>query len=247
MSNKPNLSTNRLPLHIEISEMIAREIQAGILLDGMRLPPERELATKFGVAMGTLRKALLDLSDKGLLDRVQGSGNYVKNPKGVNQAAVKKTIYGFFRLELISGGGLPTAEVISVSKVKKPNGIAHIGSSTHAHRIRRLRRLNGIDAAIEEIWIDCALQSEITKQELHDSLYLFYKEKLSLWISGVQDSVSAQRLPNWKPDGFGSRSTKTNTVWGHIERTSFDQSNRCVEYSETWFDPSTTRFISRLN
>lgn len=225
--------------------MLAREIQAGILLDGTRLPPEREMAEKFGVAMGTLRKALLDLSDKGMLERVQGSGNYVRHHQDVSDAAIAKTIYGFFRLELISGGGLPTAEVVSVSKVKKPVHIVDIGKSTHGHRIRRLRRLNGIDAAIEEIWIDSAQKSSISKQELHDSLYLFYKEKLEFWISRVEDSVSAERLPSWRPAGFGSTSAKTNDIWGYIERASYDQTNTCVEYSKTWFDPGTTRFISR--
>lgn len=226
--------------------MLAREIQAGILLDGTRLPPERALAEKFGVAMGTLRKALLDLSEKGLLERVQGSGNYVRHNKKTN-AAMAKTVYGFFRLELIQGGGLPTAEILSVSKVKKPAHIADIGNSTHGHRIRRLRRLNGVDAAIEEIWIDGSLQSSISKHELHDSLYLFYKETLGFWISRVEDSVSAQRLPNWKPDSFGSPSAVNDSVWGYIDRISFSQTNTCVEYSRTWFDPNTTRFISRLN
>lgn len=227
--------------------MLAREIQAGILLDGARLPPERAMAETFGVAMGTLRKALLDLSDKGLLERVQGSGNYVRHRKDVNDAAIARTIYGFFRLELISGGGLPTAEVVSVSNVKKPAYIVDIGKSPHGHRIRRLRRLNGIDAAIEEIWIDGAQKSSVSKQQLHDSLYLFYKEKLGFWISRVEDSVSAERLPTWKPAGFGSTTVATNNVWGYIERTGYDQTNTCVEYSRTWFDPATTRFISRLN
>lgn len=227
--------------------MLAREIQAGILTDGSRLPPERVMAEKFGVAMGTLRKALLDLSEKGLLERVQGSGNYVRHSQDVTNAAIAKTIYGFFRLELISGGGFPTAEVLSVSKVRKPADIAEIGSSTHGHRIRRLRRLNGVDAAIEEIWIDSAQQASISKEELHDSLYLFYKDKLSFWISRVEDSISAARLPAWKPDGFGASSSGNGGVWGYIERSSYDQANMRVEYSRTWFDPDSTRFISRSN
>lgn len=242
---KTNITANRLALHVEISEMLAREIQAGILVDGMRLPPERAMAKELGVAIGTLRKALLDLSEKGLLERVQGSGNYIKKVHDLSGAAAAKTIYSFFRLELTSGGGLPTADVLSVRKVKKPADIANIGESVHGHRIRRLRRLNGIDAAIEEIWIDSALQSHINVEELYDSLYLFYKDKLGFWISRVEDRVSAQRLPDWKPKSFGLSPENKNCVWGYIERISFDQSNICVEYSKTWFDPNTTRFVSR--
>ena len=227
--------------------MLAREIQAGILIAGMRLPPERKMAEQLGVAVGTLRKALLDLSEKGLIERIHGSGNYVKNTNDATISDSAKTIYGFFRLELIKGGGLPTAEVLSVKKVKKTRGMAHIGDSDYGHRIRRLRKLNGVEAAIEEIWIDGDRQEKITKEALHDSLYLFYKEQLGFWISRVEDGVSAQQLPAWKPDTFGSPtpSSGSRNIWGYIERTSFDQTNNCVEFSKTWFDPNTTRFMAR--
>ncbi len=232
--------------------MLAREIQAGILIDGMRLPPERKMAGQLGVAVGTLRKALLDLSEKGLIERVHGSGNYVRNSNGQSDTDSAKTIYGFFRLELIAGGGLPTAEVLSVSRVKKNSAIADIGDSEYGHRIRRLRRLNGVDAAIEEIWIDSNWQEKITRQALYDSLYLFYKEKLGFWISRVEDSVSALQLPAWKPDDFGSSANgrpttkQTDAVWGYVERNSYDQTNSSVEFSRTWFDPDTTRYIARF-
>jgi len=241
-----SLSANRLPLHIELSEMLAREIQAGILLDGMRLPPERALAEELGVAVGTLRKALLDLSEKGLVERVHGSGNYVRNPNNNHNNVKAKTIYEFFRLELTAGGGLPTAKVLSVSKVKKTPEIGDIGDDANAYRIRRLRRLNDTDAAIEEIWIDAGKLNNVDKEELYDSLYLFYKEKLGFWISRVEDSVSANKLPDWIPDDFGSQDGSNNNIWGYIERSSFDQNNKRVEFSKTWFDPMSTRFMSRL-
>jgi DNA-binding GntR family transcriptional regulator len=48
-----------LPVYIQISELLTREITAGFYAAGDRLPPEAELATKLGVAVGTLRKAAL--------------------------------------------------------------------------------------------------------------------------------------------------------------------------------------------
>ena len=239
-------SANRLPLHLEISEMLAREIQAGILLEGTKLAPERTMAQTLGVSVGTLRKALLDLERKQLIQRIHGSGNYVRGDN-VTETAKANTIYGFFRLELIQGGGLPTALVVSVNRINKPKDIVDIGPSKKAYRIRRLRRLNDIDAAIEEIWLDADQNRIIRKSDLPDSLYLFYKEKLGFWITRATDSVGIGELPSWKPDTFGlvPETPTPNTTWGYIERTSFDQSNRCIEFSRTWFNPTTTRFIAR--
>ncbi len=52
--------TSALPKFVQLSEMLIREIAAGHLTDGARLPPERDMADDLGVAVGTLRKALAD-------------------------------------------------------------------------------------------------------------------------------------------------------------------------------------------
>ena len=113
--------TSALPKFIQLSEMLIREIAAGHLSDGARLPPERDMADDLGVAVGTLRKALADVEAKGLLDRVQGSGNYVRHRPVVD------SVYAFFRLELLNGGGLPTADVLSVDRMPKPEDAPSFG------------------------------------------------------------------------------------------------------------------------
>ena len=227
--------SGKLPLHVQVSEMLAREIQAGILPDGSKLAPEREMAGELEIAVGTLRKALADLTEKGLLEKVQGSGNYVRN------TAAASTIYSFFRLELIGGGGLPTAEILSVDRMRKPRDLPDFGSSQYGFRFRRLRRLNGIKAAVEEIWLDGSYTDKIRREDLSDSLYQFYKQKLNLWIVKAEDAVSLATPPEWKPEKF----TSNATIWGYIERMSFDQNNASAEFSRTWFDPATARFMAR--
>ena len=50
-----------LPMFVQVSELLIREIAAGRLIDGERLPPEREMAKSLHVSVGTLRKALAEL------------------------------------------------------------------------------------------------------------------------------------------------------------------------------------------
>ena len=56
--NKKNTSIGKLPIYQQIAEQISREISAGLLIDGQRLPSERQLAVDYGVAVRTLRKSL---------------------------------------------------------------------------------------------------------------------------------------------------------------------------------------------
>ncbi len=65
-------ATGALPVYLRIAELVSRQIDAGILADGHRLPPEREMADAHGVSVGTLRKALARLTEMGCLERRQG-------------------------------------------------------------------------------------------------------------------------------------------------------------------------------
>jgi GntR family transcriptional regulator len=115
---------NALPLYVQIAELMIRDIAAGRYLDGERLPPERDLALSLSTTVTTLRKALVMLEEKELLKRVQGSGNYVQVQSDV------ESVYAFFRVELLQGGGLPTARLLSMDRCKKPNDLPEFGSST---------------------------------------------------------------------------------------------------------------------
>jgi DNA-binding FadR family transcriptional regulator len=63
-------------------ERLAQSIRLGVLADGTRLPPERELADTFGVSRVTLREAIKALRDAGLLEsrRGRGGGTFVVSP-----------------------------------------------------------------------------------------------------------------------------------------------------------------------
>lgn len=229
--------TSALPKFIQLSEMLIREIAAGHLADGARLPPERDMADELGVAVGTLRKALADVEAKGLLDRVQGSGNYVRHRPAVD------SVYAFFRLELLKGGGLPTAEVLSVDRLTKPDSFARLGGDAEGHRIRRIRSLDGIVIALEEIWLDGAQRKKVAVSDLSDSLYHFYRHELGLVIVSVEDRIGVRPMPDWTPDIYH---LKAGDTAGYIERVSWTAAKEPAEFSRTWYDARRATYISRM-
>jgi DNA-binding FadR family transcriptional regulator len=60
-----------------ITSRLRRAIEMGVYADGDQLPPERQLAVAFGTARSTIRKALDQLEQKGLVVRRVGSGTFV--------------------------------------------------------------------------------------------------------------------------------------------------------------------------
>ncbi len=229
-------SPTALPLYLQVSELLIREIAAGRLSDGQRLPPERKLAAHYGITVRTLRKSLAEITKRGLLESVQGSGNYVRS----NHHA--QSIYSMFRLELIAGGGLPTAQFLDILPCKKPDDLPPFGTSDAATRIRRLRFLNKTPIAVEEIWLDQDA-GQVVADQVSESLYRYYQTKLGFWITHAQDAVSIGQVPPWAPGEFG---LKPGVMTGYIERLSWAQRTAPVEFSRTWFDTAHAHYVQRL-
>ena len=227
-----------LPIYIQISEMLMREIIAGRLLDGERLLPERNLAKSLNISVGTLRKALQDLEQKGALFRKHGSGNYVKfNTKF-------ESIYSFFRVELIDGGGLPSAKNLDINLVQKPKTAPFFGESNKCLRIRRLRFLDDQPCVLEEIHLDSMQTNGQRFDQISQSVYLFYKEFLNLRIMSAKDSATLLPVPSWAPEEF-KLAHDNETVC--IERLANDQFGAPVEFSRSWIDTSIARYTTRIS
>ena len=225
-----------LPKHMQISEMLVREVASGRLSDGARLPPERDMASELQISVGTLRRALDNLTERGLLERVQGSGNYVRARGDV------RSIYAFFRLEVPGGGGLPTAEVLSAEPVARPEGLLTEGGNAEVLRIRRLRLLDDKPAALEEIWLDVDVATRLRATDLSESLYLSFQRELGVAIDRTEDRVSVAQVPAW---GHGQLDIAPGTPCGHVRRLGWAGSRGIVETSETWFDGDRAQFVSR--
>lgn len=97
-----NASISRRIGSAEIASRLRREIVTGEFEDQQRLPPERELASHYGVARGTVREALSRLAEEGLLEIKAGSGAFVTN-YDITQSSSNSisAIYNTRPLELI--------------------------------------------------------------------------------------------------------------------------------------------------
>ncbi|MFF9240128.1 winged helix-turn-helix domain-containing protein [Streptomyces sp. NPDC014801] len=75
---EPAIDPSR-PVYVwqQVADHIARRIEAGELRPGARLEGERELAEQLGVAVGTVRRAVEDLRQRGLVVTLPAKGTYI--------------------------------------------------------------------------------------------------------------------------------------------------------------------------
>jgi GntR family transcriptional regulator len=66
-------------IYIQIVNYVASHIEDGSWQPGHRLPAERAMADDWGVAYLTIRRAMKELRERGLIVSVQGRGTYVKD------------------------------------------------------------------------------------------------------------------------------------------------------------------------
>jgi GntR family transcriptional regulator len=69
-------------MYRQVADHIAARIDAGELRPGARLPGERALAEEYGVALGTVRRAVEELRERGLVETLPAKGTYIKAVTG---------------------------------------------------------------------------------------------------------------------------------------------------------------------
>ena len=79
-----------IPIFRQISSWILKIIENGTLRPGDKLPAEREIAEKLGIARGTVKNALKKLEKDKIIETIQGSGSYIRKGYGNFEYRQKK-------------------------------------------------------------------------------------------------------------------------------------------------------------
>ena len=106
-----------LPLYLQLAALTRRCISSGLLKPGDQLPSEAELCRHFGISRSTVRQALGELEEQGLILRRQGRGSFVAEPKLYRRS---ENIYSFTS-EATAMGRKPGSRLLSF-EVIRPSG-----------------------------------------------------------------------------------------------------------------------------
>lgn len=190
--NTPTLGYDeRLPLYQRLREEMLAKIAAGEWTPGAPIPTEAELTKLYGVAIGTVRKAVDTLVNEGLLLRSQGRGTFVRRPN------FDASLARFFRQVNASGGReIPTSRILAKVLQKPSQAVAkalELADGEQVVHLERLRTVEGRTLFHEEIWLPASRFSALLKIEAEDFgelLYPFYEEQCGQCIASAKETLT---------------------------------------------------------
>ena len=152
------------PLYQQIKALITQSLQAGEWKPGELIPSEVELATRFKVSQGTVRKAIDELAAENLVVRRQGKGTFVATHHE------ERAQFRFLRLKPDEGtADYPENKIIEVKRLRAPAEVARLldlKSGDPVIFIQRVQFFGGLATILEELWLPGQIFKGLTAERL---------------------------------------------------------------------------------
>ena len=232
------------PLYEQIKEYIRNNIHAGIFPLGGRIPSERALKDMFRVNRLTVKRAITDLAQEGILYTQVGKGTYVSAWKFDQQLEQLTS----FTEEMSNRGQRATSYVLTAETISASDEDARIlrvmtGSSLIY--LARLRLANGTPMAIERTkiikgWCETLLDTHDFNVE---SLYRVLREEYSISLHYAEQSIEA-RLATHEESQLLRLAANAPIL--HMTRRTFTDFDQVVEYTMSAYCGSRYKFQAVL-
>ncbi len=229
------------PLYLQLKRWIEDAIHSGAINPGDALPSERDLAARVDVSRVTVRKAVLQLVQDGVLVQRHGSGTFVAPPtKRVEQSLSQLTSF----TEDMARRGMEVHAHWLERGLYLPSPeetvILGLSSGDQVARISRLRLTGDTPLAIERASLSARVLPEPTA--IVDSLYR------PLDKSGNRPVRAIQRIraANLDEDNARLLQVPVGSAGLNIERTSYLASGRVIEFTRSIYRGDTYDFVAEL-
>jgi GntR family transcriptional regulator len=228
----------RVPKYYRVKNDILA-LTAG-LAAGAAVPTERELAELFETSRTTVRQAIAELVVEGRLERTQGRGTFVAQPK-LMQVRQLTT----FSRDLQEQGRRPGSVLLQLSEQPADLEVSarlELALGTPIHRVERLRTAAGETIAHEIAHLPGPLPQLAEQLAAHGSLYLTLDRAYGIKLAAVEDIVETALADPVEADLLG---VDTGLPILLVHRTGRDADGRAVEWTRSVFRGDRFRFVAR--
>lgn len=215
------------PLYQQIKALITQSLQSGEWKPGEMIPSEMDLAARYKVSQGTVRKAIDELAAENLVARRQGKGTFVTTH---HEDGVK-----FRFLRLVPDEGEPhygASQVLECKRLRAPAEIARlleIRTGDSVVQIRRVLFFSGEATVLDEIWLLGTNFKGLTAEKLTEwkgPMYALFEAEFGTRMIRATEKIRAVAADSATATLL---SVDAGTPLLSVERVSFTYGDRPVE------------------
>ena len=180
------------PLYQQIKTLMTESLQHAEWRPGEAIPSEMELAARFRVSQGTVRKAIDELAAENLLVRRQGKGTFVSTH------AEQHVQFRFLRLTPDSGEtGGTTRRLIDCKRQRAPAEVARalqLPAGDPVIRVRRVLSFRGAPVVLDDIWLPASLFKGLTVERLaahRGPMYGLFESEFGVRMIRAEEKIRA--------------------------------------------------------
>lgn len=227
----------------QVREMVLAHIRDAPLHPGDRLPPERALALAWSVSRASVRAAIAQLADDGVLTVRQGSGTFVAPPK------VERNLWD---LRSLSESAAETGRKLRTQVIDMHVGPADdrtadlldLTTGADVLSLRRLRIIDDLPAAVETSMLSLARFGGLDAVDFGArGLYETLDADYDTVVTSGHQRLGIDEIG---PDIARHLDLSETARIFHVTGTAADQSGQPVERFESWLRPDSIRFIANL-
>jgi GntR family transcriptional regulator len=227
--SEPRVKPLFQPLYLQIKEMLVSSLDTAEWRPGEVMPSEAELATRYGVSQGTVRKAVDALATDNLVVRRQGRGTFVATHTEENKSAFR-----FLRIRRNDGvDEHPVGRLLDVRRSKASAELARsldvrVGDPTLV--VRRVLEYSGEPAVLDEIVLPANLFKGFTRGKLEGyrgSMYGFFETQFGVRMVRAREKLRAVAAD---ASVAGILKVRSGDPLLAVERVAFTYGSRPVEW-----------------
>lgn len=233
------------PLYQQIKGLLLKSLQAAEWKPGEVIPSEIELAARFKVSQGTVRKAIDELAQENHLVRRQGKGTFVATH------AEERTQYRFLRLMPDDGGdGRLQRRLLECRRMRAPAEVSRaleLKAGEAAVQIRRLLLSQGQGVVLDEIWLPGPLFKGLTAERLsgwRGPMYGLFETEFNVRMVRAEERLRAVAAT---ADDASLLGADTGAPLLLVERLSFTYGDKPVELRRGLYRTDRFHYRNELN
>ena len=232
------------PLYRQIKTLITQSLVSGEWRPGDLIPSEIELANRFSVSQGTVRKAIGELADQNLLVRQQGKGTFVASH------SEERSQFPYLRITP-DRGTLDdlAANLLDCRKLKLDAGSGKklgLAAGSGAFLITRVMSFSVSKAVFEEIRLPASrfkgLSAE-TIQRHHCMMYSMYETEVDVRKLHVEEQIKATAAERTAAGHLG---VPEGTPLLVIERVAYTYADKAVELRRSYCSTKEHHYRNRI-